>query len=64
MIIPINIRMTNGSFTTTIPKPMCIALNLDELLKNSKNVKLIAEFSDNCIVIRIPTEEESSRFGL
>jgi len=43
---------------------MGIALNLDELLNNRKNVKLIAEFSENCIMIRHPTEEEISRFGL
>ena len=64
MIIPINFRLTNGSFTTTLPKQMGIALSLDELLKNSKSVRLIAVFGDDCVIIRHPTEEEKSRFGL
>ena len=64
MIIPINFRLSNGSFTTTLPKPLGIGINLDELLKEQKNVKLIAESTEDGVLIRHPTEEEIKRFEL
>lgn len=64
MIIPINFRLSNGSFTATLPKPLGIGLNLDKLLKDKKNVKLVAESNEDGVLIRHPTEEEIKRFEL
>lgn len=64
MIIPINFRLSNGSFTSTLPKPLGIGLNLDELLKDKKNVKMVAESTEDGVLIRHPTEEEIERFEL
>lgn len=64
MIIPINFRLSNGSFTTTLPKPLGIGLSLDEMLKNKKNVKMVAESTEDGVLIRHPTEEETERFEL
>lgn len=64
MIIPINFRLSNGSFTTTLPKPLGIGLNLDAMLKNKKNVKMVAESTEDGVLIRHPTEEEIERFEL
>lgn len=64
MIIPISFRLSNGSFTTTLPKPLGIGLNLDAMLKNKKNVKMVAESTEDGVLIRHPTEEEIERFEL
>lgn len=64
MIIPINFRLSNGSFTTTLPKPLGIGLNLDKMLKDKRNVKMVAESTEDGVLIRHPTEEEIKRFEL
>lgn len=64
MIIPISFRLSNGSFTTTLPKPLGFGLNLDKLLKDKTSVKLIVESVENGVLIRHPTEDEIKRFEL
>lgn len=65
MIIPFTVRISKGSFVTTIPKPMGLSLKLDEILNNENlTTRLIAEEIDEGILIRHPTPEERTRFNI
>ena len=60
----IRFRLSNGSFTTTLPKPLGIELHLDEMLNVNEGVNIIAESVEKGVLIRHPTEEEVKRFDL
>lgn len=64
MLMPLNFRLSNGSFTTTLPKPLGIGMDLDKMLNDKKGVKLIAESVEDGVLIRHPTEDEIIRFKM
>lgn len=65
MIIPFTVRLSRGSYVTTIPKPMALHLKIDEVLNNKKpTTRLIAEDVEGGILIRHPTDEERKRFNI
>ena len=65
MILPCTIRLSKGSFATTIPKSMGLYLKLDELLNDeNKTTRLIAEEIEAGVLIRRPTLEEQKRFDI
>jgi len=64
MILPATIGKNRGSFSMTLPRPICLVLKLDEKLLDKNNVKLIVETVEEGVLLRYPTEKEIKRFGL
>lgn len=65
MIIPFTVRLSKGSYATTIPKPMGLHLKLDEVLnKNQRTTLLIAEDIEAGVLIRHLTPDEKKRFEI
>lgn len=64
MILPFKIRIIKGSFTMVLPKAIGFDLGLDKKFKVNKTVGLIAETTENGVLLRYPIEEEIERFNI